>query len=140
MARKSISTDTKVQAVLHAAVHGDASASKAFDVTDRALRKWRDEARTDGTDCSELFRSYAAALNPDRRATDFADWLLRRVEQASDILVDKARAVSTATPEGLRAINEHVATLLEHAAALEYIASLFGADARSAGGETGDRT
>lgn len=126
MARKKISTDAKVQAILHAEVHGDAAACAAFGVTDRALRKWREEAATAGTDCSELFRQYASALNPERRAVDFAAWLQSRVQAASDLLLKKAEGINAANPEGLRAINEHMAALLEHAAALEYIGSLFG--------------
>lgn len=125
MARKKISTDTKVQAILHAEVHGDESAVKTYKITAQSLGNWRRDAKKEGSDIFKLFQSYAAALDPTRKAPDFAGWLLEQVRDVSEIIKAKAKDINAQNPEGLRALNEHTQTLLEHAAALQYIAGLF---------------
>lgn len=125
-----LDTDGKAQAILYAAVHGDEAACRRFKVSARSLRNYRADAREKGSELSETFRRYAEAVSPEQRAAGFTDWLLGQVKRASELLYAKAEKEANArNPEALRAINDHVATLLEHKTALDYLAGLFGSGA-----------
>ena len=128
--KRRLNDSDRAEAILHAAVHGDAAACARYGCTSRSLRNWRTEVRDTESALSAVFRKYASALQPDEAAVEtrsegFVDYVRGQIRKASDILVKKAEDVNAANPEGLRAINEHVATLLEHVAALEYIGRLF---------------
>lgn len=124
----------RAEALLHAAVHGDEAATSRYGCSARSLRNWRARA-ADPTDAlSVVMRRYAAALEgvtgdedaaARKRANSFADELRERVQQASDVILAKAKDINPHNPEASRAINDHVKTLLEHVAALDYIAALF---------------
>src|SRR5690606_26544658 len=89
--RRRPDADTQAQIILYAEVHGDEAACARFKITDRTLRNYRAEAREEGSELSETFRRYAAALDPDRRATDFAAWLTSQVQKVSAIIEAKAK-------------------------------------------------
>lgn len=125
----------RAEALLHASVFGDRAACRKYGCTARTLRNWRELLRDGDPELSAVFRRYAAAAaeatgdaegGAATRAGSFADFLQDQVRRASEILVAKAGEINAANPEGLRAVNDHVATLLEHVAALEYISNLFG--------------
>ena len=128
--------DERVQAVLFAALHGDEAASARFQITTRTLRKYRAELRDPESDLSKVFRRYASVVRPEVRAVDFLGWMQARVMDLSDVILLKAREVNPNNPESIRAINEHVETLLGHTAALVYIGYLFG---QGAGGDEDGR-
>lgn len=130
---KRLDIDGKAQALLYAAVHGDEAASERFGVSSRSLRKYRAEGREEGTELSETFRRYAAALQPERRADDFAATLDTEAGALLGIFRTKAEGVNAANPEGLRAIGEMVGRLLDQRTALAYIENLFGGTAPEAG-------
>ena len=120
-------TDRKVQFILHAEIHGDEAACARYKLSRRSLQNYRQEARDPDSELARTFASYAQALaRPEERAETFAEFLQSQVRKASAILIEKAGQINAANPEGLRAVNDHVATLLDHAAALEYIGGLFG--------------
>ncbi|MEO0557392.1 MAG: hypothetical protein AAF170_04325 [Bacteroidota bacterium] len=134
--RRPTNTD-RAEALLHAAVHGDEAACERYCCTARSLRNWRERARDPESELSAVFRRYSAAIQEatgneeaatDERASSFAAYIEGQVRKASDIIVEKAREINAANPESIRAVNDHVATLLGHAAALQYIASLFGGE------------
>ena len=114
-------TDTRVQALIHAAVYGDAAAAKAFGYTARSLRNWRAEVRAGDTEFSRTFRTYVDAISPESRAQGFADWMEGRVRALTDVFIEKAQDINPNNPEALRALTEMTRTLLEHLAALTFL-------------------
>ena len=48
------------------------------------------------------------------------------MRRLSAIIERKAEEINAANPASIEAVNAHVATLLGHAAALQYLAGLFG--------------
>lgn len=124
--------DTRVQAVISAAVHGDAAACARYGVTSRTLRNYRAAVRERGTETAETFRAYAEALGgtaggpSEARAETFAAFLEARVRALVELFLAKAAEVNPNNPEALRALTEHMGALLEHLVAVEYIARLFG--------------
>lgn len=132
----------RAEAVLHAAVFGDDAACEKYGCAPRTLRYWREEARDPDSQIAAVCRRFQAAVKEaqgddaaatEARAGSFADYIRGQVRKASDIIVEKAREINAANPESIRAVNDHVATLLGHAAALQYIESLFGSDAEAEG-------
>lgn len=118
--------DTRVQALIFAAVHGDPAAAQRFGFTTRALRKWRAEVREGDTELSETFRLYGRALTPEVRASDFTGWMQRQVMRLLDVFIEKAEHVNPNQPQGLLAIVEMTSTLLDHLSALTFLAYRFG--------------
>ncbi|WP_420455750.1 hypothetical protein [Rubrivirga sp.] len=125
MAKPHPDNDDRAQAVLYAALHGDPAACARFGITSRSLRNWRAETRRNGSELSETFRRYAGAVCPDVRAGDFGAWMQGRVKELSDVMLEKARQIDPKNPEALRAVGEHIGTLLETLTALTYIGRLF---------------
>ena len=123
---KRLDLDEQAQAILYAAVHGDEAAERKFKVSDRTLRNYREKAREEGSELSAIFRRYAEAVSPgQQRAVTFGAWLTGHVQEVAAVMLEKARLADPRNPLSLQAINAHVATLLEHHAALAYIDSLF---------------
>ena len=118
--------DTRVQALIYAAVYDDEAAARHYGFTTRSLRNWRAEVRDGDTDFSETFRRYADALSPDARVDGFGEWMQEQVRALCDVFIEKARQINPNNPEGLRAIGEMTQTLLEHLATLTYLRYLFG--------------
>ena len=125
----------RAEAVLHAAVFGDESACEKYGCAPRTLRYWREEARDPDSQIAAVCRRFQAAVKEAQgqeaeatevQAESFASYIRGQVRKASDIIVRKAEEINAANPESIRAVNDHVATLLGHAAALQYIESLFG--------------
>ena len=124
----------RVEAVLHAVVYGDDAACSKYGITARSLRRYRDQIRDPESELSATVRRFSAAIKEAQgetaaaegdQAEDFMVYIQRQVRRASDIIVEKAEQINAANPESIRAVNDHVATLLGHAAALEYIGRLF---------------
>ncbi len=144
MGRRQLSDSERAEAVLHSVVHGDDSAAERYGITVRTLRRYREEVRDPDSKLSAVVRRFSAAIKEaqgeddaaaDERAESFASYCERQVRRASDIIVRKAEEINAANPESLRAVNDHVATLLGHLSALQYIASLFGSGDRDAEAE-----
>lgn len=126
MGRKQLDVDAQAQAILYAAVHGDEAAQRRFKVSLRSLQRYRELARDSESELARTVAAYAAALDPDRRSDNFAEWMTAQVRAASSLLMEKAGKADPRNPDALRAINEHVGVLLDHKAALDYIDRLFG--------------
>lgn len=152
---KRLKAHEQAEAVLHAAVFGDDGACARYGITTRTLRRYREEVRDPESELSAFVRQYQAAAQEangqpeaaaETRVESWADYVRGQVRKASDIIVRKAEEINAANPESIRAVNDHVSTLLGHATALQYLDGLFGAQtARPAGasdstpaGEGGD--
>lgn len=116
----------KAQAVVHAAVHGDKEAAKAFKVSGRTLREYKALARDDASDVAKELRAIAAALQPEARAADVASSLRARFDRLSDIIIAKAERISEKQPQALEALNGHARDILDHVAALAFLDRRFG--------------
>jgi transposase-like protein len=127
VSKRQPDNDDRAQILLYATIHGDAAACARFGVTDRSLRNWRTSVR-EGGDLSETFRLYALALAPEARAGEFAAWVEGDIRRASALFFEKVSPadVSGKNPEVLRAITEHLAALLDHKTALDFLALRFG--------------
>ena len=127
--------DTRVQAVIFAAVHGDASACVRYGVTKRTLRNYRAAVRERDSETARTFRAYAEALGaPDgapseARVETFAAFMEARVRELVELFAGKAAELNPDNPEALRALGDMVGRLLEHLVAVEYIGRLFGVEA-----------
>ena len=133
---KRLDTDGQAQAILFAAVHGDEAAIERFEVSERSLQRYRRIARDPESDLAQTVAAYASALQPERRADDFAATLDTEAGELLGIFREKAEGVNAANPEGLRAIGEMVGRLLDQRTALAYIENLFGGTAPEAGAPT----
>ena len=123
---KRLDTDDQAQAILYAAVHGDEAACERFGVSDRSLQRYRRKARDPESELAETVARYAAALDGERRADDFAAKLDDGADKLLALFLAKAADVNPANPEGMRSIKEMFATILEQRTATAYITSLFG--------------
>lgn len=115
----------RVEAVIYAELHGDEAAAKRYNVTVRTLRNWRERVRDPDDEITEVFRAFKAAIDPDFRPHNFAQWLRGQTQDAARLFLEKAQQLDPRNPEALRALNEHMQALLDHAAAIEYITRLF---------------
>lgn len=143
MGRRNLSNIERAEAVLHAVVHGDESAADRYKITERTIRRYREEVREPGSKLSEIVRGFSAAIAEaqgdevaaaEAKAGTLLDFIDGQVRKLSDIVLRKAEEINAANPASIEAVNAHVATLLGHAAALQYIASLFGSQGAEAEG------
>lgn len=132
----------RAEAILHAAVFGDDAAVAKYGCAERTLRSWREEARDPDSQIAAVCRRFQAAIREtqgdevgavDVRAESLAVFIDGAVRRLSAIIEKKAEDINAANPQSIEAVNNHVATLLGHAAALQYLAGLFGAPADGAG-------
>ena len=132
----------RAEAILHAAVFGDDAACSKYGCAPRTLRYWRDEARDPDSQIAAVCRRFQAAIKEaqgqedaatEDRAQSLASFIDGAVRRLSAIIEKKAEEINAANPASIEAVNAHVATLLGHAAALQYLAGLFGSPADTEG-------
>lgn len=145
--------DGRVQAVLFAAVHGDAAAVERYGITARTLRNYRAAVREGDTATARTFRAYAEALGAPgagvagcdpgdadgphpARVETFAGFMEGRVRELVELFIEKAEHLNPDNPEALRALGEMCGRMLDHLVAVEYVGRLFG-DAPRIGGPAG---
>lgn len=119
----------RVEALIHASVHGDESACAKWGCTDRTLRNWRRDARDPESKLSGVFRLYSAALRPEAgaeaRAESFPSFVEGQVRRLCAVIERKAEEINAANPQSIEAVSGLVGKLLEHMTSLAYIAGLF---------------
>lgn len=134
MGKRRPTNPERAEVLLHASVFGDEAATQKYGYSARSLRNWRAEVRDPESDLAASFRQFqeaVAELQGDesgaaQRATSILDFIDGQVRELSAVILEKARQINAANPAGIESVNGHVATLLGHAAALQYIAAATG--------------